>query len=243
MVTRLLSSGKVTVLPNPGPLNPVRLGNRIEFRSVPMRFVFTNNRREFIENVVFSYDSNCLIDAIAFSLGDRTLNDIIGRSDNFGSVEDKYTLIQFLEDYKTAYSLKRIDFIDSIFAENALIIVSRVLKSAERIDNVYHSLGDKNLEYIHLSKQNYIERLRNIFRTNEFVNIQFEETNIKKMNDRKIYGIQLEQHYSSSTYADKGYLFLMIDLRDSSKPRIYVRTWQPTRNEDGSIFGLQDFHF
>jgi hypothetical protein len=33
----------------------------------------------------------------------------------------------------------------------------------------------------------------------------------------------------------------MIDLNDSINPKIYVRTWQPEKNEDGSIFGLSDF--
>jgi hypothetical protein len=61
--------------------------------------------------------------------------------------------------------------------------------------------------------------------------------------DDKVYGIQIAQHYHSSNYADKGYLFLMLDLNDTLNPRIYVRSWQPEKNPDGSIIGLADFHF
>ena len=75
----------------------------------------------------------------------------------------------------------------------------------------------------------------------------FNSNNLKenienKVNgDEKIYGIQIKQDYYSTNYADKGYLFLMIDLNDSINPKIYVRTWQPEKNDDGSIFGLNDF--
>jgi len=85
-------------------------------------------------------------------------------------------------------------------------------------------------------------RLHRVFSSNEFINIHFEENIVKKVNGPdKIYGIQIKQDYYSTTYADKGYLFLMIDLNDSLNPKIYVRTWQPEKDSDGSIFGLEDF--
>ena len=128
-----------------------------------------------------------------------------------------------------------------VFAENALIIVGYVLKEDKPIENMYKQLGDK-IEYIRLSKQEYIERLQNVFRSNEFVNIHFEDNVVKKVNgDEKIYGIQISQDYYSTNYADKGYLFLMIDLTDENKPKIYVRSWQPEKNPDGSVIGLEDF--
>ena len=89
-----------------------------------------------------------------------------------------------------------------------------------------------------------MERLKMVFNRNEFINIQFEDNLVRKTEkNEKIYGIQIAQHYYSSTYADKGYLFLMIDLNDTINPKIYIRTWQPQKNPDGSIFGLEDFRF
>ena len=117
-----------------------------------------------------------------------------------------------------------------------------IVKVAEPIDGMYSKAGAEKVKYIELSKEEYIERLRKVFGSNEFVNIHFEENIVKKVNgDDKIYGIQIKQDYYSTNYADKGYLFLMIDLNDSINPKIYVRTWQPEKNADGSIFGLNDF--
>ena len=39
--------------------------------------------------------------------------------------------------------------------------------------------------------------------------------------------MRLHQLYSSSTYSDDGYLFLLWDFRDEENPKIHVRTWQP----------------
>jgi hypothetical protein len=36
----------------------------------------------------------------------------------------------------------------------------------------------------------------------------------------------MRQSYASTTYADEGYLFLLIDFRETD-PLIYVRAWQP----------------
>ena len=239
---KLIANGNVKILPFVDTLKVIQMEEATIVRAVPMRFSFKNNSRDFIEQVVFTFDKSQKIDAISFAISDKAIDDIVSRSHRFGTVEDKYQLIDFLEHYKTAYCLKRLDYIESIFADNALIIVGNVVKKAEPIDGMYAKAGREQVEFIELSKTEYLERLSRVFSSNEFVNIHFEENIVQKVNgDSKLYGIQIKQDYYSATYADKGYLFLMIDLNDSLNPKIYVRTWQPERNPDGSIFGLNDF--
>lgn len=249
MFQTLMSNGKVTVLePQVDTLRIMRVGNETMVRSVPMLFAYHHNRSRFVENVVFDFDAEDKISNVSFSLGSVAVNDILEKPDAFGSDEEKYFLIRFMENYKTAFALKRIDFLDAIFDENALIIVGNVVKrAAEPLENVagmYGNLTTEEVEYIRLSKAEYMQRLRRNFSRNEFINIHFEDNQVRRtQRDDKIYGIQISQHYYSSTYADKGYLFLMIDLNDSLNPKIYVRTWQPEKNPDGSIYGLEDFRF
>ncbi len=239
---KLIANGKVKILPFVDTLSLVQIENSTMIRSIPMRFSFQNNTRDFIEQVVFTFNEDQKIDAISYAISDKAIDDIVSRSERFGSVEDKYQLIDFLEHYKTAYCLKRLDYIESIFADNALIIIGNVVKKAEPIDGMYANAGREQVEFIELSKTEYMERLKRVFNSNEFVNIHFEENIVQKVNgNSKIYGIQIKQDYFSATYADRGYLFLMIDLNDSLNPKIYVRTWQPEKNPDGSIFGLNDF--
>jgi hypothetical protein len=195
-----------------------------------------------VENVVFTFDDTQKISSLAFALSDVAISDIINKPTGFGTIGEKYFLIKFMENYKTAYALKRLDYIESIFADDALIIVGHVVERLRDVENPW--LNNDIVRYNTYTKQQYLANLAGNFRRNEFINIRFEDNEVRKTErDNKVYGIQIAQHYYSSTYADKGYLFLMIDLNDTLNPKIYVRTWQPEKNPDGSIFGLEHFRF
>ena len=237
---KIINYGNARLLTDTMNLFAARINDEVTVRPVPVQFEFPNNNRKFTENLTFIFDKNNKINAVNFSLSEQAINDILSKSEAWGTLENKYQIIQFMEYYKTAYCLKNVDFVQNVFADNALIIIGNVLKQDKPIENMYQKLD--NVEYIRLSKQEYVDRLKLVFRSNEYVNVSFEDNTVKKVEgDDKIYGIQIAQNYWSSNYADKGYLFLMIDLNNTKEPKIYVRSWQPRKNEDGSIIGLEDF--
>jgi len=238
---RLFLKGKMRIIEPRPELQAYKTTTGVEIRNLPVKFAYRSASQDFIEFLNFSFDQDDKIDHLSFALSNKALSDITSKSDRFGSPEDKLQLISFIEDFKTAYALRRSDFLESVFANNALIIIGRLLKDAGSIEGMYQALG-KKVEYVTLSKSEYLSRVEKAFSSNEYISLQFESTLVKKQNDKKIYGVQLEQHYYSSSYADKGYLFLMIDLSDSTSPKIYVRTWQPEKNPDGTIIGLENFH-
>lgn len=243
MLQKLSDYGTIKMIPQTTDLVAIKYNNEVYVRAVPMSFSFRKNNRNFVEEVIFVFDDSGKICSISFSLGDNSIKDILNKREEFAGAQEKYQILQFMEDYKSAYCLGRIDYLEQVFADNALIIVGQVLKTdAKPLDDMYLSLGNERIEYLKLTKKEYIERLRLIFNANEYVNIQFDENTVKKA-DEKLYGIQIAQNYYSATYADKGYLFLMMDLNDANNPKIYVRTWQPEKNPDGSIIGITDFKF
>ena len=240
----LLRYGNAEILPGYGDYRIWKMSDeRYMLRSVPMKFSFSDMSREFIENVVFMFDRSGKIEDINFALSDIAISDIHLRDNNDDPIEEK-TLIHFLETYKTAYSLKRIDYLESIFSQDALIIVGRTLKHKGNIDEVYkQNLSEEDVELIKMTKEEYINHLKDVFRYSEGINLKFERTKSRRYGDLDIWGIELEQSYYSSRYADWGYLFLMIDLRDTLNPIIHVRTWQPKPNKEGQYFSMKDFPF
>ena len=229
---KIIQYGNARLLLDEMNLFAAKVNDEVTIRPVPVQFEFPNNDRKFTEFLTFVFDKNNKINAVNFALDDTAANDILCENEAWGTLENKYQIIQFMEYYKTAYCLKNIDFVQNVFTDNALIIIGNVLKQDKPIENMYQKLD--NIEYIRLSKQEYIERLQHVFRSNEYVNIHFENSNVKKVEGDKIYCIQIAQNYWSSNYADKGYLFLMMDLNDPQ---------QPKKSPDGSIIGLEDFQF
>ncbi len=235
--------GDALIIPQKTNLKQIQVADSKIIRSIPMKFKFLTSNEEFTERVNFIFDKDEKIDGISFTLSQEACQDIINQ--DFASDEEKAIIINFLEQYKTAYCLKDSVFINNVFSNDALIIVGRVVKSQpDQInDMLYGQLNKTTVKYVKLNKKEYIERLSKQFENKEFINIRFTDNAIDKVmhKDKRIFGIQIAQYYYSSNYADQGYLFLMFDLNDIEHPKIMVRSWQPQKNADGSIIGLEDF--
>ena len=236
MFNRLIKYGNAKIIRRPD-YQFLEYGGEVTCRSLPMSFNFKGNRRTFVEDVVFLMDKDAKISGLSFALNQPAVDDIMNRTAWGDTV--KSVLINFLESYKTAYALKRYDYINSIFSDDALIITGSVLK---------HSGGGERqpmdrhvVKYTRQSKQEYMKKLQYIFKSNEFINLRFTDNQVRKSGvGGEVYGIQIKQDYFSSSYGDTGYLFLMVDLNTPKAPVIHVRTWQPEKDPK---FGLIDLSF
>ena len=105
------------------------------------------------------------------------------------------------------------------------------------------SEGSSIIKYNRQTKDQYLRNLKRCFERNEFVNIRFSSNDVKKLGIEggESYAIQIQQDYYSSTYGDKGYLMLIVDVNDPHKPLIKVRTWQPEKDPEFGIYGPEHF--
>ncbi|HHE37035.1 MAG TPA: hypothetical protein ENL20_00470 [Candidatus Cloacimonetes bacterium] len=241
----LIGYGNAEILPEKITLKMLKIGDLRVVRSIPLKFDFRSSNEDFTENVNFVFDQDNKIDGVTFSLSDLAIKDIMSKK--YGTDEEKALIVNFIEQYKTAYCLKDIDFIEDVFCDDALIIVGRVIqrKPDDYSDRLYQQLGAGMIEYITLKKGEYIKRLQKQFSKKEFINIRFSDNTIDRVSSKgkKVFGMQIGQYYYSSDYRDKGYLFLMFDLENPDEPKIMVRSWQPEKAADGSIIGVSDFQF
>lgn len=218
-----------------------QFGEDVIARSVQMSFSFKNGiRRNFVEDVVFTFNKDGKIDCIAFGLDEKAKNDILSKGK--WTPEARQTLIGFLETYKTAYALKRIDYLRTIFDDDAVIIVGHVANKMVSVsgDNGKTMRNQKYITTNRYTKDQYLRNLERCFRSNEFINIRFANNDVRKAKGEEEYGIQIKQDYYSATYGDEGYLYIQVDLEDRKQPIIKVRTWQP---EPDPEFGLFDMGF
>lgn len=211
-------------------------------RGLQVNFSFKNGvRRNFTENLVFTFSPQGKVTNVAFGLDRTSEDDIMGRRTY---PEDcRKLLVDFIQNYQTAFALKDIDFIESIFDDRALIIVGKVLKDAPSFDEGIRQTAGERYQYNRYTKKEYVAQLKQSFASKEFINLRFNNVNVRKSeNGGEIYGIQLEQDYYSSNYNDHGYLFLEINLNDRSNPLILVRTWQPQPDPDFGLYDISSFY-
>lgn len=228
MFNKLVAYGKASIIAVP-QYSFIQFGNDVICRSIPMQFRFRNNK-VFVEDVTFRFDKDGRIDSIAFTLPD-SIEALLFDAGFVWNNDSRLLMMEFMENYQTAYSLKRLDYIESVFADDALIIVGKVLKTgaARRMDTPL--FNDPQVQLARYSKTEYIRHLRSSFASKEYINIGFEDIDIAKMTKGgEIYAIHIKQYYHSNNYADTGYLTLLVDLRDSTKPMIHVRVWNPKKD-------------
>lgn len=233
MYKKLLNYGQARLLGDP-QFSFYTMGKRVVCRSIPMAFSFKNNRRKFVEDVTFTFDENKKIECVAFGLGSQAKTDIFNKGVGAWSDYAKMVIATFLENYKTAFALKRLDYLESVFDDNATIITGHIIKKAPKVameGESFINSNNKLIKYTRQTKSEYMRKLKMCFQSNQFINIRFADNDVVKMGaGGETYGIQIKQDYYSTNYGDHGYLFLMVDFNDPDNLSIKVRTWQPDRN-------------
>lgn len=234
---RLLSYGKMKILGKATrdtyEFYPFR--NEVVCRSIPMSFSFNNGKRQFTEDVTFTFNQEGKMTGLGFGLGSIARKDIFNKQGAAWTDDKKMVLVNFLENYRTAFALGLQDYIESIFDDDAVIIVGHVNRRLEKVKvaDGYGFASKEDVKYTRKSKKEYMEQLRRCFASQEYINLRFSETDVERSGvGGETYSIQLKQDYISQTYGDQGYLFLFVDFNDVEKPQIIVRTWQPERNPD-----------
>lgn len=246
----MAKNGKVTLVGKTQNHNFIIADGYIIGRATNIKRQFRNGKA-FMEKLVYRFNPESRkIESVAFALTQRAENDIMNAAASWPEVS-RWAILNFMEDYQTAFALKRTDYINSIFSDDALIITGTILKkldNAERAFDRSKSLdlgGPKDIAYSQLSKTEYIDRLRKIFSTREYVHLQFED-NVTRMidlpaingiNKGAAFGIEIKQRYESTGYSDDGYLTMVFDTR-GKLPIIHVRLWQPDKN---NMMSLQEF--
>lgn len=220
---------------------------RVVCRSIPMSFTFKNNHVTFTEDVTFTFNAEGKIESLAFALDNSTRESIFNNRARW-SEKVRIAAASFIENYKTAYALKDIDYIRSIFDDYAIIVTGFVTMRSNAAGD-QDQKGRKVVEYTRQNKQEYLERLAAQFKRNAYINLHLSDVTVKQMaKGGDLFALRIKQDYYSSTYADTGYLFLMVDLNNPDKPIIKLRAWQPERDpgvnpdsplsKDDPLYGL-----
>lgn len=222
----------------------VTTGSGYQIRNIPLMMRPTDetfNEEEYQE-AVFSFDRNGNLESFYLTLNVNLYTNVIKGNKEVTDLRRRQLILDYVEHFRTSYNQKDLNFLNQVFSDDALIITGKVIRQSR--DGI--RLPDK-ITYNKQSKQGYLNNLRRIFAANRYIKVTFDEIEVMRHPvNPDFYGVTLHQGYTSSSYHDDGYLFILWDFRNESAPQIHVRTWQPDRLNGSKlpkdeIFSLSDF--
>ena len=206
-----------------------------QVRGIPVDMVEADEGEQRQELTV-DFQPDGKISGVAIAIEMHRYDEIMAEKSSDIDYARSQIIINFVENFRTAYNRKDIKLLNSVYSDKALIITGKVVTERPNSDIDRMTLRNNKVIYIKQTKQEYLRNLMNVFRSTKFINVKFDEIDVvqhPKYDD--IYGVTLKQYWHTDRYQDEGYLFLMIDFRDADKPLIQVRTWQPYKNKQGEV--------
>lgn len=217
-------------------------------RSIPI--IVTPEGEDFgsgiFQEAVVEFDSKGRISDFRFAM-DAAVGESMEQGGDAVDMERRMQILAYCDRFRTAYNTKDIAFLEQVFSDDALIITGKVV-TARQGDMAPRS----TVTYKKYDKTQYLNNLRRAFARNKWIEVKFsqigehgegggERAVTRSTENPNIYGVRLFQEWNSSTYSDKGYVFLLWDFTDELHPVIHVRTWQPELTPRDEIFGTDDF--
>ena len=237
--SKLMGYGKVTLMDDIH-LDYFADGDCVVCRGLPVSCRF-NRGRVFNEKLSFYIDSNSKqITHVAMGLGREAMNDVVlGHLD--WSEKSRTRIVGFLEDYRTAYATKILEYLDKVFDDNAVIVLGKRLQVAPQLNKEGY-MNNHRVQFTQLTKREFLRNLRRQFQSKDYINLHFSQNRIYQLQKGvERYGIEIKQDYYSSNYGDTGYLTMIFDLTNPDQPVIHVRTWQEQPDPNFGVVSPADF--
>jgi hypothetical protein len=223
----------------------ITTGSGYQVRNIPLMMKPTGER-EFNEDeyqeAVISFDRQGNVESFYLSISMNLYMNVIKSNLELTDLRRRQLILDYVEQFRTAYNQKDINFLNQVFSDDALIITGKVITTK-------HAEGftSQKSQYNKQSKEQYIKNLRGVFQRNSYIKVTFDEIEVMRHPvNPNYYGVTLLQGWTSGKYHDDGYLFLLWDFTNEEAPQIHVRTWQPDKIggkplPKDEVFTLDDF--
>lgn len=223
--------------------NCIRTEDGYQVRGILVRVIPTDgtwlDEEEAIDEAVIDFSPEGKISYFLITDEQHNTWKMFKERDRLGDIDQILKIQSYVEQFRNAYHMKDLKFLEQIFSDDAIIVVGRVTNKADQKSEIIPPGG---IEYVKRTKREYLDNLSKAFRSNRYINVNFEDVQIYRHPNAKYneyYGVLVKQEWSTPSYSDVGYVFLLWDFSDPDAPKIHVRTWQPINVDDP--FNITDF--
>lgn len=221
-----------------------------QVRNIPI-VVFPNESgsKTGYQEVVMNFDRKGNITTFNYAINPELYSNLVkkytqNKNYEVTDIDERVQIVNFVEQFRTAYNQKDMNFLQKIFSDDALIITGHVVKAKTRDVDIRPQVVYKKQD-----KGQYLSNLKRAFDITKYIKVNFDELTIVSHPTQKgIYGVTVKQNWNTNRYSDEGYVFMLWDFKNPKKPVIHVRTWQPTyldnekkQRSSEKVFDLGDF--
>lgn len=223
----------------------ITTGTGYQIRNIPLMMKPTGERvfnEDEYQEAVISFDRQGNVESFYLSISMNLYMNVVKSNIELTDLRRRQMILDYVEQFRTAYNQKDLVFLNQVFSEDALIITGRVITQKQP-----EGFMTQKIRYNKQDKQQYLTNLNRVFKTTKYIRVSFDEIEVMRHpTNPYFYGVTLHQGWTSNTYHDEGYIFLLWDFRNENAPEIHVRTWQPDRIGGkelarDEIFTLSDF--
>lgn len=215
-----------------------------QIRNIP--FIFTDfEKDDQYHECIVSFDNNGKITGFHMAISQNLYRKVMKSGAAVKDARRRQLILDYVEQFRTAYCTKDMPFLQQVYSEDALIITGHVVKVKPSRENNFISSTTK---YSVQDKKTYLKKLAQVFRNNRTIRVTFDEIKVQMHpTEADWYGVTLHQGYTADRYHDDGWLFLLWDFTDEDNPTIHVRSWQADTDpetqlkiSEDEIFGMDD---
>ena len=226
-------------------------GNEYEVRNIP--FVFKNfPQGSNIKEFAVSFNTSGVITSFRVTIDNNSYRSIFNGRNDVSDLRRRQIILNYVEQFRTAYNTKDLVFLQNVFSDDALIITeTKKLKPTGCKETIPSTQKTRPYQSIVENRKEYIRRLKGIFDSNTSIKLSIAGKRIRQhAKYKEIYGVNFTQLWKDQNGGDNlesqmpGFVFLMIDFKHSEQmPTIHVRTWQPKDNieKEQDKYFLRDF--
>ena len=139
-------------------------GTGYQIRNIPLVLKPINSTDiaddEDYQEAVASFDKQGNLVSFYLAISMNLYMNVIRENKEISDLRRRQLILDYVEQFRTAYNQKDINFLEAVFSDDALIITGKVVKR-KPMDGIV--LPDK-IEYLKQSKKNYLTNLSGIFK-------------------------------------------------------------------------------
>jgi len=201
------------------------------------------------QDLVVDFDRAGRVSNISIAISRVQWKEIMQTGGAVTDLRERQTIVEFIENFRTAYNLQDIDYIATMFNDDALIITGKKL-TVRTGDGQYANRAIYSTQ----NKQQYINKLRTAIMAKDSqgnklnkLRVDFDKIKIiksEKKGDENLYLVRLWQKWDSKgkiNYGDEGWLTLVIDFY-GQEPTIWVRAWEDSDFKEDELYNWNCFY-